>query len=127
MEKAQKGELNPIPQDDSLSCYAPMLTKELSLIDFHKPAWEVHNLVRGLSSWPAAHTVYGGKRLKVYESRLAEGKGAPGELLDEKHFVVACGDGAIQFASVQYEGGKRMKGEDFLRGRHLKKGEILGE
>lgn len=127
VEKAERGELCPEPQDDSLSCYAPMLTKELSLIDFHKPAREVHNLIRGLSSWPAAHTMYQGKRLKVYESRLLEGKGAPGELLDEKRFVVACGDGAVQFVSVQYEGGKRMKAEDFLRGKHLPKGEILGE
>ena len=91
-----------------------MLTKELSLIDFHKPAQQVHNLIRGLSSWPAAHTMYQGKRLKVYESRISEGKGAPGELLDEKRFIVACGDGAVQFVSVQYEGGKRMAAEDFL-------------
>ena len=127
VQKAQRGELKPEPQDDSLSCYAPMLTKELSLIDFHKSASEVHNLIRGLSSWPAAHTFYDGKRLKVYESRLREEKGAPGELLDDKHFVVACGQGAVQFISVQYEGSKRMPAEDFLRGKHLKKGQILGE
>lgn len=127
VEKAEERKLKPEPQDDSLSCYAPMLTKELSLIDFHKPAQQVHNLIRGLSSWPAAHTMYQGKRLKVYESRISEGKGAPGELLDEKRFIVACGDGAVQFVSVQYEGGKRMAAEDFLRGKHFEKGEILGE
>ena len=56
VEKAEKGLLEPKKQDDALSCYAPMLTKELSRIDFSRPAQEVHNQIRGLSSWPAAYT-----------------------------------------------------------------------
>lgn len=124
--KLEKGALTPVRQDDALSCYAPMLTKEMAAIDFSKPAREVHNLIRGLSSWPCAATLYQGKRLKVYESRLVSGKGQPGRLLDSKRMVVACGEGAVEFVTVQYEGAKRMSGADFLRGKAPRPDETLG-
>lgn len=127
VRKLEKGEITPEKQDDALSNYAPMLTKELSLIDFNKSAKEVHNLIRGLSSWPCAHTFYEGKRLKIYNSEIVDKKGNPGEVLDDKHFVIACGDKAIRAVMVQYEGSKKMSSEDFLRGKSIKKGEILGE
>ena len=126
VDKAEKGVLKPVKQDDALATHAPMLTKEMSEIDFSKPAQEVHNLIRGLSSWPAAYTTYQGKRLKVYASHLREGSGEPGTLLDPKRLIVACGDGAIELAQVQYEGGKKMSGEEFLRGRKPAAREILG-
>lgn len=126
VEKAEKGLLEPKKQDDALSCYAPMLTKELSRIDFSRPAQEVHNQIRGLSSWPAAYTFYQGKRLKVYRSHLVQGTGEPGTLLDSKHFVVACGEGAVQLTEVQYEGSRKMSGEEFLRGKKPGEHEVLG-
>lgn len=81
-----------------------MLSKELAEIDFSKPAREVHNLVRGMNSWPVAHTTLGGKLLKVYRTRAAQGKGAPGELLGGKSFTVACGEGAVELVEIQAEG-----------------------
>ena len=126
IKKMEAGTLTATPQDDALATHAPMLDREMSNIDFKKPAAQIHNLVRGLSSWPCASTVYQGKRLKVYHSHLCDGKGKPGELLNHKSFIVACGDGAICFDTVQYEGGKRMSGEDFLRGRKPSENEILG-
>lgn len=124
--KAEHGDLVPMPQDDSLATHAPMLTKEMGLLDFTKPASEVHNLIRGLSSWPCAYTFYQGKRLKVYRSKKSDRKGKPGELLDDKRFIVGCGEGSVEFVTVQYEGGKRMPGEDFLRGKKPSSHEILG-
>ncbi len=116
----QAGTAPRIPQDDSQSCYAPMLSKELSLIDFSKPAQEIHNQIRGLSSWPAAYLMLKGKRLKVYRSRLAEMTGEPGVLLDNRRFIIGCGDGrSVELLEVQPEGAKRMAGSDFLRGRQL--------
>ena len=126
VEKAEQGRLEPKEQDEALATHAPMLSKELSQIDFSKPAREVHNLIRGLSSWPAAYTFYQGKRLKVYRSHLVQGTGEPGTLLDSKHFVVACGDGAVQLAEVQYEGSRKMSGEEFLRGKKPGEHEVLG-
>ena len=53
--------------------------------------------------------------------------GEPGTVLDPKKFIVACGKGAVQLVSVQYEGGKRMPADAFLRGKPAEKGEKLGE
>ena len=127
LQKLEADALLRTPQDDSLSCYAPILDKSLCPLDFNKTARELHNQIRGLSSWPAATTTYKGKRLKVYESRLVSMSGQPGEILDTKRFIVACKEGALQLVSVQYEGGRRMDGDAFLRGRPPVPGEKLGE
>lgn len=126
VKKMEAGTITAVPQDNALATHAPMLDRDMSSIDFQKPAAQVHNLIRGLSSWPCASTVYQGKRLKVYRSHLCDGKGKPGQLLDAKSFMVACGEGAICFDTVQYEGGRRMSGEEFLRGRKPSVNEILG-
>lgn len=124
----EQGNAPRTPQNDDESSYAPMLTKELCPIDFNKNAKLVHNQIRGLSTWPCAVTMLDGKRIKVYNSEVVNGyKGKPGELLDNKKFIVACGDNtAIRFTSVQYEGSKRMNSEDFLRGKQVSTGIILG-
>lgn len=127
LQKLEADALLRTPQDDSLSCYAPILDKSLCPLDFNKTAREIHNQIRGLSSWPAATTTYKGKRLKVYESRLVSQSGEPGEILDSKRFIVACKEGAVELVSVQYEAGRRMAGDAFLRGRPPVPGEKLGE
>ena len=127
LEALEQGTLVAQPQDESLATHAPMLTKELSPLNFSKSACEVHNQIRGLSEWPCAHTTYAGKRLKVYHAKLwGEKSGKPGEVLEAKRLIVACGEGAVELTEVQYEGSKRMPGGDFMRGRHIVPGDFLG-
>lgn len=114
------------PQDDTLSSYAPMLNKEIAKLDFSRPAKELHHLICGLSPWPVAYTDLDGTLLKVHRAQLASGKGKPGELLDKKKMIVACGEGALEFTEVQLAGSKRMAAVDFLRGKQLPVGKILG-
>ena len=125
IDALEKGSLSPEVQDDSLSCYSPMIRKEMSALDFSKTAAEVHNTIRGV----AGCTMLEGKRLKVFASRIAEGSfdsAENGSVVDTKRFAVKCGDGrAVIFNEVQPEGKKRMKTEDFLRGRKLTEGELL--
>lgn len=126
IDALEKGSLSPEVQDDSLSCYSPMIRKEMSALDFSKTAAEVHNTIRGVTGF----TMLEGKRLKVFASRIAEGSfdsAENGSVVDTKRFAVKCGDGrAVIFTEVQPEGKKRMKTEDFLRGRKLTEGELLG-
>ena len=122
---AEEGRLQPEKQDDSLSCYASMLTKELSPIDFTKPARQIHNQVRGLNDWPSASAVLNGKRLKIHRTLLTEGQGQPGQVLSLQPFVVACGEGAIEILEVQPEGKKRMSAQSYLNGLHLQTPESL--
>lgn len=118
------GTLNPEKQDDSLSCYSPMIRKEMSSLDFTKTADEVHNTIRGVTGF----TMLGGKRLKVFSSEISDSI-APtdcGTVADADRFAVSCSDKVIIFNEIQLEGSKRMKTADFLRGRKLTKGEKLG-
>ncbi|MBO4877438.1 MAG: methionyl-tRNA formyltransferase [Ruminococcus sp.] len=124
LEAAENGTLSPEKQDDSLSCYSPMIRKEMSALDFTETAAQNHNRIRGVTGF----TMLGDKRLKVFASELTGSvSGAPGEIADSADFTVACGDGnGIRFLEVQLEGSKRMKIADFLRGKKLTKGEKLG-
>ena len=125
IEAIGKGALNPEVQDDSLSCYSPMIRKEMSALDFSKTAAEVHDTIRGVTGF----AMLGGKRIKVYRSEISDNI-APdaenGSVVDTKRFTVKCGDGkCVTFLEVQPQGKKRMKTEDFLRGRKLAEGEKL--
>ena len=122
------GSLVAEKQDDALTSYASMMKKEDGLIDWHKPATEVHNQVRGLAPWPGAYTSLDGETLKISGSTLADGTGEPGTVLsaDSSGVVVACGKGAIRIAELQLPGKKRLAAADFLRGQPLPNGSRLG-
>ena len=121
----ESGTLSPEKQDDSLTCYSPMILKEMSALDFSKTAAEIHNTIRGVTGFAMLE----GKRIKVYRSAISDNI-APdaenGAIVDTDRFTVKCGDGkCVTFLEVQPEGKKRMKTEDFLRGKKLTKGERL--
>lgn len=121
----ESGSLGPEKQNDELSSYSPMITKDMSALDFSKTAQEVHNTIRGVTGF----TMLDGKRIKVFRSEISDNiapDSADGEIVDTTSFGVKCGDGrVILFREVQPEGKKRMKTEDFLRGKKLAKGTIL--
>ncbi|MGN0460323.1 MAG: methionyl-tRNA formyltransferase [Ruminococcus sp.] len=127
LDYAEKGKLNPIKQDDSLSTYAKMLDRSMCKIDFSKTNKEVHNKVRGLCPWPVASTVFEGKILKIFETRLASGNGKPGEVICTNPLTVACGEGAVVINSVQLQGKKRMDSNAFLQGHKIDIGTIIGD
>lgn len=126
LEAVENGTLTPEKQDDSLSCYSPMIKKEMSALDFSKSAEDIHNTIRGVTGF----TMLEGKRIKVFRSEISDDIAmdkAPGEIVDTARFGVRCGDGKVViFREVQPEGKKRMKTEDFLRGKKLEKGTLLG-
>lgn len=124
----EKGELKPQKQDDSLSNYAPMLSKEMCPIDWNESAQKVHNKVRGLYSWPCATSELDEKMIKIHKTVLC-GKvnGKPGEIVQsDKKLVVACGDGeGVEIKILQAQGKKAMNAADYLRGNPVEKGKIF--
>lgn len=119
--------LPAVPQGGDGVSYAPIIEKQMAEIDFEKPAGQVHNLIRGMYSWPVAFTRLDGRLLKVQKAVKAEGfSGEPGVLLTENRLVIGCGEGAIELLEVQLEGGKRLSAGDFLRGHKVAKGVRLG-
>ena len=125
------GNITPEPQDSSQATFSPNITPEEERIDWHRPARDVFNHIRGLNPWPVAHTLLDGKRFKIYEASIAQGQGKPGEIIEKgkKSLVVAPSDGAIALKTVQPAGKPRMSIVDFLNGvgRKLEVGDVIGE
>ena len=119
------GSLDLKPQATDGLTYAKKIDKAETRIDWSLPSKDVHNHIRGLSPSPGAWSEMeaGGKteRLKLLRSTLAEGRGNPGEILDDR-LTVACGEGAVRLVEVQRAGGKPAGAEEFLRGTKLEKG-----
>ena len=120
----EAGTASRTPQDGGQATLAPMLSKELSPMDWKRSAQELHNQVRGLIPWPAAVTELGGKRCKVFSTvtESAPEGAAPGEVLEagKGGILVACGGNtALRILELQPDGGKRMKAADYLRGHPL--------
>ena len=119
-----RGEASRTPQDDSKSCYAPMLSRELSAIDFHNPARQIHNQIRGLIPWPATTAELCGVGFKIFSAQLTgeRSEREPGTVLgaDKKGILVVCGDGCIlRITELQAPGKKRMRAVDYLNGHPL--------
>ena len=55
VKAVENGSLSPVKQDDSLSTYAKMITKDMSALDFSKPAEEIHNIIRGITGLSLIH------------------------------------------------------------------------
>ncbi len=112
----------PIKQDNELSNYAPILTKEMGQIDFSKTASEIHNLVRGFFPWPSAYFMLNGKRVKVLETAVSDlsDKDTGVIIKSDNKLVVSCGDGtSIELIKIQPEGSKPMLAVDYLKGHSL--------
>jgi len=126
LELLKNGELTAIPQDESRATYAPMLSKELSQIDWTQPAMTVHNLVRGLYSWPIAHTFLNDKKLRILRTSPCNASGEPGTVIDLSPLTVACANGSVIIHELQLEGKKRMDSKAFLLGHPFTIGQHLG-
>lgn len=129
LKALENGELKPEKQNDNESTYASMLDKTMSRVDWNKSAREVHNLIRGLDPWPVAQTELDGKKLKLFSSFISNELfgGSVGEVRNLKNgFAVFCGDSkAVVIGEVQFEGKKRMKAVDFLRGHPIRDGFVF--
>ena len=116
-----EGTLKRTPQDDALSTYAPLLDKEVGRIDWKKAAQEIHDLVRGLNSWPGAYTMLEGQKFKIWRTRLAEGTAEPGEIVSvtKQGLLVGTGEGMLEILELQAPSKKKMAAGDYVRGHGL--------
>ena len=126
----ERGEAARMPQTASEVTYAPMLGRELSPMDWTKPAQTLHDQVRGLLPWPCATAEFGGVRCKVFSTAVLDGTTdlKPGTVAEagKDGIVMACGGGSLlRVRELQPDGKKRMAAADFLRGHPLTAGEML--
>ena len=107
-------QLTPEPQPEDGVSYAAKIDKAEARIDWSLPAGQVDRIIRGLSPFPGAWCEMDGVRVKLLESRVVEGQGRPGQLLDG--LTIACGQDAVQITRAQRPGKKPMEAEQFLAG-----------
>lgn len=123
-----RGVIHATPQSEAGVIYAHKIDPAEARIDWSRPAREIDCHIRGLSPFPGAFfflpTDKGDVRVKALDCCLADGQGAPGEVLDDA-LKVACGEGAIRLLRVQREGKQAMSGEEFLRGNAIEAGARL--
>jgi len=106
-------------QDDSLATSAPKIFKNDCVIDWAKPSDVIHNLVRGLSPYPAAFTTLNGKVFKIFKTcnTVLKSVSEPGNILVEnKKIFVNTGSSLIELLEIQLEGKKRIPSGEFLNG-----------
>ena len=126
----EAGTAKAVPQDNSQSSHASMLSREQSPMDWTHTARQLHDQVRGLYPWPAATTVLDGVRCKVLRTQLDRGAAdAPaGTVLQaDKHGLrIACGDGEIiEILELQPDGKKAMAAAAFLMGHPIRTGSSI--
>jgi methionyl-tRNA formyltransferase len=128
VDRLMAGDLDPQPQDNTASCYAPMLKKDDGIINWHADARIIHNQVRGLAVWPGACTVIDGQVLKIFRTSIGSGSGEPGTVLQaaKGRLEVACRSGSLFLQELQLAGKKRLDCTSFLAGCPVSVGTLLG-
>ena len=136
-----RGEIEAVPQDESLATYAPRLAKEDGILDWSQSADAVWRRVRAFHPWPLATTTYEGQQFTVHEvwPLHLEASAEPGTVLTgdrsdltpllpgrRVEAIVACGTGAVALLQVQRAGKRALPIEDFLRGDQKLIGARLG-
>ena len=131
LDKLEKGTIVRTKQDDSQSCYAKMLSKEMGRMDFSRSAKELEQWIRGMNPWPSAYTTMNGKTLKIWDADVVsyEGSVEPGTVVKvtKDTIIVAAGEGALALKEIQLAGKKRMPVQAFLLGSSVETGIRLGD
>ncbi|MBE7025628.1 MAG: methionyl-tRNA formyltransferase [Ruminococcaceae bacterium] len=128
LESIENGTIVREKQDDALSTYAPLLTKELGKINWTKTTRQILDKIRGLFPWPGAYSYKDGQLLKIIRAKSAEGSGTPGTVLSGRgKLIIATGDGAVEILELQPAGKKKMTAQAYLAGNPMEKGTLLVE
>lgn len=127
VEAIGNGTATRTPQNAEQVTFAPMLSRELSPMDWTKSARALHDQVRGLIPWPAAVAELGGVRCKVFATKVCgeTTHAEPGTVVkaDKKGLKIACGEGSVlEICELQPDGKKRMPANAFLQGKPIPEG-----
>ncbi len=135
IDAVEAGTVSRTPQPVEGSSYAAKIVREDQIVDFSASARAVFNKIRALNPAPCALAAMpDGSVLKLTDARAAEGfdgSAAPGTVLlcdgkGEGRIVIACGEGAVAVTGLVPAGKNKMSAGDFVRGRKIAAGDVLG-
>ena len=131
IRKIEQGEVHALEQDTMEQGElkpAPKITKEFCNVDWKQSGQSIYNHIRGLSPYPAAHTMLHSSSDEVLELKIFACTFTPSKhescigsvFTDNKTFLqISVCNGFIFLTEVQQAGKKRMNIADFLRGTQL--------
>lgn len=131
------GKICGVKQPNDGSSYVKMLNKQMAKINWNDSSTNIHNLIRGLSSWPykninswpTAYTYYKDIPVKIFKSKSLEANiiDPPGYIIDanDEGIKVATKKGILIIEILQFPGGKPLEVKEFLKGNKIEKGIIL--
>lgn len=129
LDEIEKGQAVFTPQDEKKASYAPLIRKEMGIIDWKKSALEIKNQIRAFLRWPGSFTYYKQKPLKVLKVKILKNNGEiAGQVLELKKgegFVVACGQESLLIEEVQPENRSKMRAADFILGYNIRPGMVF--
>jgi methionyl-tRNA formyltransferase len=85
-----------------------------------------------MNPWPGAFSLLGKRTVKVHATRVIEREGTrarAGEvvLADKSRVLVACGEGTVEIVTVQPEGKRAMRASEWVMGRGVTEGDVMGQ
>jgi methionyl-tRNA formyltransferase len=123
LTRLEQGDCPRIPQDETAVTLSPSLPPDIGALDWHRPAYDLHNLVRGVTPRPGAYGCWQGKRLKVWKTDIIElsPTDEPGTVheVDTQGIIVSTGKGALRLREVQPESKARMAADAWARGARV--------
>jgi methionyl-tRNA formyltransferase len=130
LDGLEEGKIHPEPQDESKASITRKFSRGDAKIDWNQPPARIHGQVRAFNPWPGCETSLSGAPLKIWKAAPAAeaGSGEPGEVIvaEKGVLLVQAAGGTIRILQLQAPGGKRMSADEFLRGRPIALGSILG-
>lgn len=121
LDALAEGRGHPVAQQHEHASYAPKITKQDAVIDWHQPAIHIERQIRAFNPWPIARTEAGEQTLRIHQARaLAQSTDAePGTLLslDASGMFVATGENILRVETIQFAGGKALSVSDWLNAR----------
>jgi len=130
IEQIAAGIVTWTPQQDSLATEAPKIGTADAALDWQRPAESLARRVRAMAPTPGAFTRIDGETLRILEARFTSDPAgsAPGTVQVDAggELRIATGRGWLIPRVLQRPGKRAMSVEDFVRGRPIAAGVILG-
>lgn len=124
------GTIRPVPQDDAMATYAPMIFRQDGQIDFSDSPEVIERQIRGMNPWPGAFTSYRENIMKIWAARVGTQQSSrpAGSILNasDDGIVIACGGGSLVAEVIQMPGKRKMSAAEWLRGHKIDKSLVLG-
>ena len=120
LDKLQKGELNPEPQNSDDACYAHKLSKAEGHLDWQRSAVELERLVRAFNPWPGTFTDLGDQRIRIHQAEALNQNSdkTPGTVLKRERdgIDIACAEGILRITRAQLPGTRAQSVNDLING-----------